>query len=165
VKPLLTTALCVALVAALAGQKPRFGATATIDDPSINLAALRSYAWDRGQPSPDKKIDAAIVAAVDTELAALGMARAPQPPADVLVAYYSLTRSDIDVKAKPGADGARPTISVGTLVVALLEPASRRRLLRLRIDKAIDAAPDRLDAVIREAVAELFTKYPTRKPR
>ena len=57
----------------------------------------------------------------------------------------------------------QPQFWVGTLVVALLDPESRQRLLRLRIDEPIDIEPDKLDATIDGAVAALFAKYPTRR--
>jgi hypothetical protein len=47
--------------------------------------------------------------------------------------------------------------------VALLEPASRKRLLRLRIDKPIDGVErSQSESVINAAVTELFEQYPTR---
>ncbi len=79
------------------------------------------------------------------------------------VTYYSVTRTDVDVNAKPDAKGVRPQRNVGTLVVAMLEPASRRELLRLRADKPLDTDPATFEREINAAVAELFAKYPTAK--
>ena len=79
-----------------------------------------------------------------------------------MVAYYSLSRTDVNLKAKPDAAGALPQYPVGTLMVTLLEPGTRRRLLQLRIDKPISGSRDELEGVIGGAVAELFAKYPTR---
>jgi hypothetical protein len=67
------------------------------------------------------------------------------------------------VKAKPDSEGRLPQYSVGTLVVALLDPESRQRLLRLRVDEPLDIEPAKLDATIDGAVAPLFAKYPTRR--
>jgi hypothetical protein len=48
-------------------------------------------------------------------------------------------------------------------MVALLEPASRKRLLRLRVDKPINGVErSQAEVVINEAVTELFQQYPTR---
>mgnify|MGYP003577446575 CR=1 FL=1 len=47
-------------------------------------------------------------------------------------------------------------------MVALLDPANRRRLLQLRTDKPIDAKSDQLEPTINAAVAEMFAQYPTR---
>src|SRR4051812_14264362 len=122
--------LCVIAAVAVTAQKPNYGVKGTAEK-NVDFAKFKTYSWTVGQPSADKKIDARIVAAVDRELAALGMTKAASGPGDVLAAYYSLSRTDVDVKAKEDAAGARPQYSVGTLMVALLEPATRRRLLQL----------------------------------
>jgi hypothetical protein len=160
----LTIALCAGLAAAPAGQMPmpKYGVTVTADK-HADYAKFKTYSWTPGQPSGDKRIDARIVAAVDRELGVLGMTKATSGPGDVLATYYSLSRTDVNVKAKPDSEGRLPQYWVGTLVVALLDPESRQRLLRLRIDEPIDIEPAKLDATIDGAVAALFAKYPTRR--
>jgi hypothetical protein len=140
---------------------PKYGVTVN-DDKKLDYAALKTYSWTVGQPSALKAIDARVIAAVDRELASLGLNKAASGTGDVLVAYYSLSRTDVDITAKADATGARPQHWVGTLMVALLDPASRERRLRLRIDKPIDTEPAMLDASIDAAAAALFAKYPTR---
>jgi len=154
-------ALGAALTAAAAGQAPKYGVTVNAEK-NVDFAALKTYTWTKGQPSAVKTIDAQIMAAVDRELGALGMTKAASGKGDVMVAYYSLTRTDVDLKAKPDAKGALPQYSVGTLMVALLNPADRHRLLRLRVDKPIDTEPAKLEEAINSAVKALFEKYPTR---
>ncbi len=158
-------AICVAGVIGVAAQTPmpKYGVTVT-PEKGVDFAKFKTYTWTQGQPSPSKTIDAQVMAAVDRELAALGMTKAAQGPGDVLIAYYSLMRTDVDLKGKAGPDGL-PQYPVGTLVVALLEPASRKRLLRLRTDKPIDTEPAKLEAAINSAAAALFAEYPTRKKK
>jgi len=141
-----------------AAQMPKYGVTANVEK-DVDLSKLKTYSWTQGQPSAAKSIDAQIVAAIDHELGESGMTKAASGPGDVLIAYYSLTRTDVDVHGDADEKGMRPQYSVGTLVVAMLEPSDRRRLVRLRIDKPIDTAPAQLDASIKSAVAELFEKY------
>jgi len=157
-----TIALCAGLAGAPAGQMPKYGVKVTADK-HVDYAKFKTYSWTPGQPSADKRIDARVVAAVDRELGALGMTKATSGPVDVLATYYSLSRTDVNVKAKPDAEGRFPQYRVGSLVVALLDPASQQPLLRLRIDEPIDIEPARLDATIDGAVAALFTEYPTRR--
>ena len=159
-----TIALCAGLAAAPAAQipMPKYGVTVTADK-HVDFAKFKTYSWTSGQPSANTRIDARVVAAVDRELGLLGMTKATSGPGDVLATYYSLSRTDVNVKAKPDSEGRLPQYSVGTLVVALLDPESRQRLLRLRIDEPIDVEPDKLDATIDGAVAALFAKYPTRR--
>jgi hypothetical protein len=155
--------LCAAIVSVLSGQTPmpKYGVTVEAEK-KVNFAAFKSYSWTRGQPSPDRTVDAQIVAAVDRELGRLGMTKAASGTGDVLATYFSLTRTDVDLRGKPDEKGLRPQYSVGTLSVALLEPESRRRLLRMRLDTPIDTEPAKLEAAINSGVAEMFEKYPTR---
>jgi Domain of unknown function (DUF4136) len=155
--------LCVAAAVAVSTQGPKYGVTVNAE--KVDFAKYKTYSWTKGQPSPVKEIDTTITSAVDRELAALGMTKAASGTGDVLIAYYSLSRTDVDVKAKPDASGARPQYSVGTLMVALLEPASRKRVLRLRIDQPIETEPSKMDASINQAVTALFAEYPTRKKK
>src|SRR5580765_7848810 len=138
--------VCAALAAApAAAQMPKYGVTVEADK-NLDYTVFKTYSWTEGHPSSDKGIDARVIAAVDRELSALGMTKATSGPGDVLATYYSLSRTDVDTKAKADSKGVRPEQSVGTLVVALLDPADRRRLLRLRVDKPIDTEPAKLGA-------------------
>jgi hypothetical protein len=154
------SALIAALVVSAAAQTPNYGVTVT-PEKGVDYSKFKTYSWTKGQPANTQAIDAQIVAAVDRELAGLGMTKAASNP-DVLVTYYSVSRTDVNVKAKPDATGKRPEHWVGTLVVGLLDPPTRKRLLRMRVDKPIDVGPSELLAAINSAVAELFAKYPTR---
>ena len=153
--------MSAALTAAAAAQMPNYGVRVSIDK-QVDFAAFKTYSWTPGQPSADKMVDAGVIAAVDRELSALGMSKATTGP-DVLATYYSLSRTDVNLKAKPDSEGRLPQYWVGTLVVALLDPGSRERLLRLRIDKPIEIEQAKLQVAIDSAVAALFAKYPTRR--
>jgi hypothetical protein len=153
-----------AAVTVAAAQMPKYGVTVTAEK-GVDFAKFKTYSWTVGQPSAVKAINSQVIAAVDRELSALGMTKAASGPGDVLATYYSLTRTDVNVKAEPDAAGVRPQYPVGTLVVAMLEPASRRRLLRMRVDQPIDTEPAKLEAAINDAVAALFAEYPTRAPK
>jgi Domain of unknown function (DUF4136) len=157
--------VCVLLALVLEAQAPKYGVVVEIDDKKADFASFKTYAWQRGQASFDKTIDAQIVAAVDAEFAKLGMTRGAPESVDVLVTYASTNRTDVDLKARPDAAGVRPNYAVGTLVVALLNPATRNRLLRMRVDQPIDAAPDKLEATIKSVVIQMFERYPTRQKR
>src|SRR5512133_3343382 len=91
--------LIAALVAVASAQMPKYGVTVTADK-GVDYSKFKTYSWTKGQPANAQTIDAQIVAAVDRELAGLGMTKAASNP-DVLVTYYSVSRTDVDVKAKP----------------------------------------------------------------
>src|SRR3954471_22735484 len=92
---LLFASVLVGTVTAIiaAQQPPKYGVTVTADK-DTKFAALKMYAWTAGQPSFDKNIDRQIVAAVDRELAKVGLTKQAQP-GDVLVTYVSQRRTDV----------------------------------------------------------------------
>jgi len=151
-----------ALVAVPAAQTPTYGARITVAK-GVDATKFKTYSWTKGGPSTDKVVDAQIVAAVDRELKGLGLTKATSGPGDVLVTYYSLRRTDVDLKAKPDAKGAQPQYPVGSLLVAMMDPGTRRRLIQLRTDKPIDLDPANAEPIINSAITELFAKYPTRQ--
>ena len=157
--------VCALLAGVLEAQTPKYGITVNVDDKKADFATVKTYAWQRGQASFDKAIDTQIVAAVDDELAKLGLVKGTGGAADVLVTYASTNRTDVDLKGKADASGVRPKYRVGTLVVAFLNPKTRNRLLRLRVDQPIDAEPDALQATIRNVVTQMFEHYPTRQKK
>jgi hypothetical protein len=157
-----TCFLLVVMAAGMDAQRPRYGVTVTAEK-GVDYAGFKSYSWTQGQPSPSKSIDSSIVAAVDREMSALGMTKAATGPGDVLVTYYSLTRTDIDPTKKTDAKGDPVQYQVGSLTIAFLDPGSRRSLLRLRLDTPLDTDPAKRNPAIDAAVTELFASYPTRK--
>src|SRR5262245_56950872 len=145
----LVYSMSVLLTAVVAAQTPKYGATAETEK-NVDYARFKTYSWTKGQPSFYSSIDAKIIGAVDKELAALGMSQASSGAGDVVVTYYSVTRTDVNLKAKADPNGKQPQYSVGTLMVAFLDPGSRKRLLRLRIDRPIEAQAEKVEAVIDE---------------
>lgn len=151
-------------VAAAANQVTKYGVTVTREE-NVDFHKFHSYVWQRAQPSADRAVDAQIISAVDRELAHLGMVKMDSRPADVVVTYSSLLRTDTDLKGPANADGRLPQYPVGTLVVVLLDPATSRRLLRMRVDLPIETQRDRLPGDIDRAVARMFAEYPKKPPK
>ncbi len=154
--------MCAVVAAAAAGQMPKYGVTVKADK-NVDFAKFKTYSWTVTHPSFDKTVNSQVIAAVDRELSALGMTKATSGPGDVLAAYSSLSRTDVNLKAKPDSKDSRATYAVGTLIVELLEPGSRRQLLQLRADQPIEAELAKLEPSINSAVAAMFAEYPTRR--
>jgi len=154
--------ICGVLITGAAGQTPKYGVTVKAEK-NVDFAKFKTYSWTTGQPSADKTIDARVIAAVDRELGALGLTKLASGPGDVLAAYYSLSRTDVNLKGKADAKGSLPQYAVGTLMVALLDPGSRQRLLQLRADQPLESDPAKLGATIDDVVTTLFAEYPTRR--
>lgn len=162
------TFLCLIVLGsslAVAGQMPKYGVTSTADK-TTDFSKLKTYVWDGGWLAPDKNVHQQIQTAVDRELKALGLEKKSSGPSDVLLTYASLRRIDVDLNSKPATkDGPRRQFDVGTLVVLVLEPGTRKELYRARVDKPIEADPDKIEAIINAAVAEMFAGYPTRQSK
>jgi hypothetical protein len=151
-------------VAVLCAQTPTYGVTVTVAK-GVDPAKFKTYSWIKGGPSPDKTVDAQILAAVDKELPGVGLTKAASGKPDVLVTYYSLRRTDVNLEAKPDSAGKQPQYPVGSLMVALMDPGTRKRLVQLRTDKPLELEPAKLEAGINAAVTEMFAKYPTRQKK
>jgi uncharacterized protein DUF4136 len=162
-KGLVIAATLAAAVAGAAAVMPKYGVTVKADK-KTDFAKFRTYAWTSGWSIFDPQADRMVVAAVDRELAALGLQKRDAEPCDVVVQYASLLRTDVDLRSKMSpVTKLRPEYPVGTLVVLLLEPHSRRELFRGRIDLPIETEPARFQAQFDSAIARVFAKYPTRR--
>lgn len=158
----LTLVWLVAGTVVAAAQTPKYGVTVKADR-DADFSRFKSYSWEHGWQAYDKAVHAAIMAAVDRELGTLGLVKQPDGAADLLVTYASLRRIDVDLNSKPtDGNGGRRQYDVGTLVVLLLEPGTRKELFRGRVDKPIETDADQVKPIIDGAVAEIFAKYPTR---
>src|SRR6187399_1843650 len=75
-------AAVLALTTTSWAQSQKYGVTATVVK-NFDATAVKTYTWTPGRPSTDKGIDGQIIAAVDRELAAVGLkpAAAGQPEA------------------------------------------------------------------------------------
>jgi len=147
----------------MAGQQ-KYGVTVqTVKAPA--LAKVKTYVWDGNRQSFDKDVDTLIVAAVDRELAARGFTKLSSGHSDVVVTYASLSRTDVDLKAKPSATGDRPAYAVGSLLVNLSNSTDRQVLFRVRMDTPIERDPATIGATIDAAVAAMFAKYPAPQKR
>ena len=154
---ILTCVLLGAVQLVVAGQR-KYGVTVITSKPAA-LVKARTYAWTVSQPSPDKNVDALIVAAVDRELGARGFTKVASGQSDVLVTYISQRRTDVDLKkAKKGE--ASPEYAVGALIVDLSDPTNRQALFRVRMDTPLESDPATYEAAIGAAVKAMFEKYP-----
>ena len=157
---LTTVLLGTGVATGIAQFKPQttYGVTVSESKPDA-LANVKTYTWTKGQPSPDKAVDAQIVAAVDRELKALGLTKLATGRGDAEVSYASQRRTDADVTQKPSATGTLPTYSVGVLVVQMRDAAGQM-LFNAKVNSPIDTDAAKLEATINAVTTSLFEKYP-----
>jgi len=143
-------------------EMPRYRVTAW-EDKQTDFKALHTYAWTAGWPGLDPEIDQRAVAAIDRELAARGYQKVDAMSCDVLVAYSSLLRIDVDLESfessKSEERGLARQYPVATLMVHLLEPRSRRDVFQVRADAPL-ADPATGTGQIDRIVGKMFRKYP-----
>ena len=154
--------VCIILGAGQLVAQPKYGVTVRTLNRDA-LAKAKTYEWNESQPSPDKNIDALIVAAVDRELATRGLTKLLSGRGDVEVTYRSLSRTDVTA-TKDRKDGAFREFAVGSLVVDLTDPTSRQLLFGVRMDTPLEKDPATLEVTINGAVKAMFEKYPAPAP-
>jgi hypothetical protein len=74
-----------------------------------------------------------------------------------------MRRIDVEISTQGSQlDKPRNQVDVGSLIVLMLDPATSKELLRMRLDRPIDVSPDKMEATIGAAATEIFSHYPTR---
>jgi hypothetical protein len=162
----------VALAAALAlGPRPTAAQAIQSDfDRAFDFSRLRTYAYaQQARAANDPLVvnplnDRRVVAAIDSQLGALGYTRDTTGAPDVLVAYHATTRNRVSVHDwgyGPGPWGSRridlDPYTEGTLVVDFVEAASRQLVWRGSASGSIE--PKDADKKIRNAVRKLMERY------
>jgi Domain of unknown function (DUF4136) len=150
-------------------QLPPIGGVDSEFDKTTDFAALRSYAWTAGTNAFLPEAHKMIVAAVDAEMASLGLKQVASG-ADITVAYYALTTTQVDFKAldklerDSNAAPPAPTKELGKLIVIIRNPA-RQQLWSAGTREFLEADRAKLGATIRSVTARLFATYPGRGSR
>ena len=166
--PLFVAAAC------LAAGTFAFAQTVTHDvDRSADFASIKTYQWGHGMPVGDELNDRRIISAIESELAAKGITRAPAgTPADVTVAYYASFGQELEITGSGWAGyrlgGMRSgsaqveEVLLGTLAVQMINARTGAVLWRAMATREIDlnASPEKRDKNIRSAVEKMFKKYP-----
>jgi hypothetical protein len=151
----------IAFVLTVSAQ-PKYGVT-VVADKGTDFKKLKTYVWKSGWDASERKAHEAIVAAIDREMKGLGFELKASGPSDVILKYGAMRRIDVEISTLGSQlDKPRNQIDVGSLIVLMLDPATSKELLRMRLDRPIEIAPDKMEATIGAGVTEIFAHYPTR---
>jgi pyruvate/2-oxoglutarate/acetoin dehydrogenase E1 component len=104
-----------------------------------------------------------IVAAIDKEAAAVGL-KPVAAGGDVTIAYYTMTVSNVDLKALDKMDKktmAAPTKDLGKLVVVMRDDA-HQQVWSAMSREYLDPDRSKLQGTIQTVTERLFATYPTR---
>jgi len=141
----------------------KYGVKATYDK-KVDFAAFKTYSWSPGWPAADKAVHAQLVAAIEQQLASLGLQKLESGKADVVVLYAAVRRTDVDLKSEMNEQTRmRREYPAGTLVIIFRDPATSTELFKGRADKVLDADPAKLKEILDTTVKEIFEKYPAKK--
>lgn len=140
-----------------------------LQDKAVDFASFRTYTYEASHPAILKEVDARVLAAMERQLAALGLTKATTGPGDVVLTYHTVTRNDVDLATfdnkapAPGAERkAADTLKIGTLVVDAKVAATGKLAWRARVERAFAGDQARQLKTVDEAVASAFTVYPTK---
>ncbi len=160
-------AICTVVAFAQKTAAPK--ASVVHRDKAVDFATFKTYSYETGQPAIRQDVDARIVGTIEAQMAALGLTKAMSGPGDVLVTYYSVTRTDVDLatfdKKQPEAGKQRTpaqTFTVGTLVVDVKLAGNRASVWRAKVEGALKGDADTQVDSIDKAVVAAFDLYPTR---
>jgi len=150
----------LAVASASAGPIPKYRVKVTVAQ-HRDVSKLKTYSWLPAHSLARPDLDAQIGAAIDREMAAVGMTKVDGAAGDALVTYVSMTRTDVKVNVEPIAKDVWPQYPVGTLIVSLLDPDSLEPMVQLRADRIIGAVP--LESTASGMIADMFKRYPARR--
>ena len=157
--------IAIAILLSSGQLPPKAGTVVSKTEPKVDFSKFTTYTWARGQDTFDKKAHAAVVAAVDAEMAKRGFKQASSGAGDVTIRYFSVVRTDVDldkIEEAQRQNKPAPTQSLGRLVVVMRD-ASDRRVWAADTVQPLSADRETVYGEIPSVVAKLFEKYPGTK--
>ena len=169
---LFSSALVVALLLVTAGplaaQDVRYNFM-----PGADFSKYRTYKWvNTGDAHPDQIMDAQIKQSVDSQLASKGLTKADSDKADLYIGYQTA----INQETQWDAWGTRSfgmgtgswtssTISIGTLVLDMYDPATKQLVWTGQATKTIDPGsnPEKNIKNLDNAMTKLLKNYPPKQ--
>jgi hypothetical protein len=154
------------LLMLVAQGRPAPGKINSTYDKAAAFTTFKTYGWIAGQPAIDPAVNKTIVAAIDAEMAALGLTKVEGRAGDVTLRYLAVRSTSVDLDKlealeKQGGDTAGADVTVGRLVIVMEDKASRRIWAADGVERLNPAVAER-DQAIKGIVTRMFETYPTR---
>ncbi len=174
-KRLIALVIIVVALGTVAAQKVKVNA-----DPSANLAAYKTYQWDKPLPPGNPIVQAAIINAIEQALSAKGLTKV-EAGGDVTVVYFAATNSDIQIgyptwshamgsgASSGNAVGSQSwPVNKGTLVIDLVDGKSKSSVWRASATQILKDGPSgnaakdakRVEEPIKKSVDKMFKQFP-----
>ena len=145
-------------------QSDAIGKVESSFDKKADFAALRTYSWAGGARAYNEEAHRLVVAAFEKEMTTLGFKQVTSG-ADVLLSYYNVTSTDVDLKKldeATRAGNAAPTKMRARMMIVMRAPATRAELWSAITREYVE--PDQLAATVQRVAERLFATYPGKKP-
>jgi hypothetical protein len=144
--------------------------------PGTNFAKYHTYKWVavEGATYPNQILDAQIKQSIDSQLAAKGLTKADSDKADLLVGYQTSIDQEKQWNAY-GTGGMRwgggmataqqSTITIGTLVLDMYDPATKQLVWSGRATKTLDpgASQQKRQKNLDKAMQKLLKNFPPKQ--
>jgi hypothetical protein len=162
----MTSVMIVLLGLLIAPQGDAIGKVETKFDKKADFQSFHTYSWIRGYNAYDPEAHKLVVAAFDKEMASLGFTKVDSG-ADVTLAYYTVTGTDVDLKAldKKEREGAvGPTTKPRARLVVIMRAAPSQQVWSASTREYLEQDRAKLSDTIQSVTTRLFNTYPGRKP-
>jgi hypothetical protein len=141
--------------------------------PGTDFSKYHTYKWVsiEGASHPNQIVDAEIKQSVDSQLSAKGLTKTDSDKADLYVGYQIATDKEKQWNGYGMGGGVRwggmatatsSTISVGTLVLDLYDPATKQLVWTGNATKTLDPSSnqEKNEKNLNKAMAKLLKNYP-----
>ena len=141
--------------------------------PGTDFSRFHTYKWVSVESGkhPDQIVDAEIKQGVDAQLAAKGFTKTEDEKADLYVAYQISVDQEKEWNAFGTGGGVRwggmgsatsSTINIGTLVLDMYDPTSKKLVWQGEVTKTIDPSksPEKNQEHINKAMQKLLKSFP-----
>jgi hypothetical protein len=142
--------------------------------PGTNFSKYRTYKWVQieGAVQPNQIVDAQIKQSIDSQLAAKGLTKTDVESAELLIGYQVSIDQEKQWNAYGTGGGLRwgggmataqqSTISIGTLVLDMYDPAPKQLVWTGRVSKTLDPSANqgKKQKNLDKAMAKLLKNFP-----
>ena len=135
-------------------------------DLQADFTRYKTWRWRKGTPAPDPVADKQLRDAIESRLAARGLSRV-ESGGDLEVVYHVAAENKIGVENVgykqlffEGHATRIRYLSVGTLVLDMIDASSRKVVWRGEAQDATTPAPRAIERMIEEGIAQLLQDFP-----
>jgi hypothetical protein len=158
--------MVVFVVLALSGATAGAAEIKVNYDRQVDFTRYKTWRWRKGTPAANPVADKQLRDAIESRLAARGLSRV-ESRGDLEVVYHAADENKIGVEKlgykQPDFEAQATRIrylSVGTLVLDMIDASSGKVVWRGEVQDATTPAPRAIERMIDEGIAQLLQDFP-----